>query len=224
MTTGKFISYLRVSTVRQGQSGLGLEAQRQVVEDYLRLGDWPVLREFVEVESGGRNDRPQLAAAMAECRLTGATLLIAKLDRLSRNAAFLIGLRDGGIRFVAADMPDANALTVGILALVAENEREAISARTKAALRAAKARGTVLGGYRGGPVVDGAKGVLARQERARRYVAAVGPVIVEMRDRGLSLRECVAELVARGVQTPAGGSWTAGLVSRLITSLVTSTT
>ena len=218
MATGKFVSYLRVSTVRQGQSGLGLEAQRQAVADFLNGGACTLLREFVEIESGGRNDRPQLAAAMAECRLTGATLLIAKLDRLSRNAAFLIGLRDAGVSFVAADMPNANALTVGILALVAENERDAISARTKAALAAAKARGTVLGGFRGGPVVDGAKGVQARQERARAYAVEVRPVILEMRDRGLSLRECVVELKARGVKTSRGGVWTAGLVHRLLAS------
>ena len=216
MASGRFISYLRVSTARQGLSGLGLEAQRAAVRDFLNGGDWALLREFVEVESGGKNERAQLAAAMAECRLTGATLVIAKLDRLSRNAAFLIGLRDSGVRFVACDMPDANALTVGILALVAENEREAISARTKAALVAAKARGTVLGGYRGGPAVDGSKGVAARQERATAYAATVRPVIDEMRGRGLSLRQCVAELKARGVQTSQGGQWTASAVSRVL--------
>ena len=217
MASGRFVSYLRVSTARQGQSGLGLEAQRQAVAEHLNGGSWSLLREFVEVESGSRNDRPQLAAAIAECRLTGATLVIAKIDRLSRNAAFLIGLRDAGIAFVAADMPNANALTVGILALVAENEREAISARTKAALAAAKARGTVLGGYRGGPLVDGRRGVKARQDRSKAYARTVLPVIIEMRERGLSLRQCVAELQARGVQTPAGGAWTAGLVCRLLT-------
>ncbi len=217
MAAGKFIAYYRVSTVRQGLSGLGLEAQRQAVRDYLNGGDWSLLREFTEVESGGKNDRPQLAAAMAECRLTGATLIIAKLDRLSRNAAFLIGLRDAGVSFVAADMPNANALTVGILALVAENERDAISARTKAALAAARARGTVLGGSRGAPAPDWRKSVQARQDRARDYARAVLPVIIEMRERGLSLRGCVAELKDRGVRTPRGGAWTAGLVSRLLT-------
>lgn len=218
MATGKFISYLRVSTERQGRSGLGLEAQRKGVTDYLNGGDWTLLREFVEIESGKNNARPQLVAAMAECRLTGATLVIAKLDRLSRNAAFLMGLRDAGTKFVAADMPDANALTIGILALVAQNEREAISSRTKAALAVARARGTILGGYRGGPVVDGSAGVRARQARAGAYAATVRPVLDEMRTRGLSLRQCVAELDTRGVQTPRGGSWTPGLVSRLLST------
>lgn len=223
MATGKFVTYLRVSTDRQGKSGLGLEAQRKAVADYLNGGAWTLLREFVEVESGKRNDRPQLAAAMDECKLTGATLLIAKLDRLSRNASFLIGLRDSGTKFVAADMPDANRMTVGILALVAENEREAISARTKAALQASKARRekdgrAPLGGWRGGPKVDGRLGVKALQARATAYAATVRPVLTEMRDRGLSLRQIVAEVEARGVQTPRGGAWTAGLVSRLLAS------
>ena len=136
-----FVSYLRVSTTKQGASGLGLEAQRKAVADYLNGGDWTLLGEYVEVESGRKNDRPELLKALEHCRLTGAKLVIAKLDRLSRNAHFLIGLQEAGVPFVAADMPNANELTVGIMALVAREERKAISSRTKAALAAAKERG-----------------------------------------------------------------------------------
>src|SRR3982751_4388726 len=145
MAKGRYVSYLRVSTDRQGRSGLGLEAQRRAVEDFLNGGRWELIDEFVEVESGKREDRPKLAEALALCRLHNATLVIAKLDRLSRDAAFLLGLQKAGVRFVAADMPEANELVVGIMAVVAQAERKMISARTKAALTAAKARGVRLG-------------------------------------------------------------------------------
>ena len=137
----RFIAYFRVSTDRQGRSGLGLEAQRRSVDEYLRgLGTEPVA-EYVEVESGKRNDRPELARALAACRKQNARLIIAKLDRLARNVAFVSGLMESGVDFVACDMPTANRLTIHILAAVAEHEREMISERTKAALASAKARG-----------------------------------------------------------------------------------
>src|SRR5215203_4343370 len=149
MAQGRFVTYLRVSTDKQGKSGLGLDAQRKAVEDFLNGGRWELIDEFVEVESGKRDDRPKLAEAMARCRLHKATLVIAKLDRLSRDAHFLLGLQKelqrSGLRFVAADMPEANELTVGIMAVVAQAERKAISQRTKDALAAAKARGKKLG-------------------------------------------------------------------------------
>jgi DNA invertase Pin-like site-specific DNA recombinase len=145
MAQGRFVSYLRVSTDRQGKSGLGLEAQRKAVEDFLNGGSWKLIDEFIEVESGKRDDRPKLAEALARCRLHNATLVIAKLDRLSRDAHFLLGLQKAGVRFVAADMPEANEMVVGIMAVVAQAERKMISARTKAALAAAKARGKRLG-------------------------------------------------------------------------------
>src|SRR6266478_4839160 len=150
-TASKFVSYLRVSTARQGKSGLGLEAQREAVKQFVtsRAGR-SIAPEFIEVESGKRNDRPELEKAIKRCRLTGATLVVAKLDRLSRNAAFLMTLRDSDVEFIAADLPEANTMTVGVMAVVAQHEREAISVRTKAALRAAKARGTKLGGRRPG--------------------------------------------------------------------------
>src|SRR4051794_16071048 len=136
--------YLRVTTDRQGRSGLGLEAQRKAVEDYLNGGQWSVTAEFVEVESGKRVDRPKLADALTLCRLHNATLVIAKLDRLSRDAHFLLGLQKAGVRFVAADMPEANETLVGIMAMIAQAERKMISDRTKEALAAAKARGKRL--------------------------------------------------------------------------------
>src|SRR3954447_17458017 len=145
MARGRFISYLRVSTNRQGRSGLGLVAQRKAVDDYLNGGEWSVIAELVEVESGKRDDRPKLAEALTLCRLHNAILVIAKLDLLSRDAHFLLGLQKAGVRFVAADMPEANELVVGIMVVVAQAERKMISARTKAALAAAKARGVRLG-------------------------------------------------------------------------------
>lgn len=135
------VAYYRVSTSEQGRSGLGLEAQKAAVEDYLARDEAILVAEFTEVESGARNDRPQLQAALKRAQLSCATLVIAKLDRLSRNAAFLLTLRDAGTDFVAVDMPNANRVTMGIMAVIAEEERRLISERTKAAMRAAKARG-----------------------------------------------------------------------------------
>jgi len=216
MADGRFIAYYRVSTDRQGKSGLGLEAQKRAVADFLNGGSWSLLAEFVEVESGKNDDRPELARALDECRLTGATLVIAKLDRLSRNAAFLMNLRDAGVQFVAADMPQANALTIGIMALVAQQEREAISARTKAALAASKARGTALGGWRGGPKVDSSLGRAVQSEQADAFAARVMPLVRSMQGEGKSLRQIAAGLTDRGVRTARGGAWTAASVKNLL--------
>ncbi len=204
------VTYLRVSTDRQGQSGLGLDAQRAAVAAYVAA--WPVLGEFVEVESGRKDDRPQLAAALALCRQRRAVLVIAKLDRLARSVAFISNLMASGVEFVAADMPQANRLTMHILAAVAEHEREMISQRTKAALAAAKARGTRLGN----PRPDTAKMRAAVAERVAAFRATVAPKIKILRAEGRSLREISAELNTLKVQAPRGGAWHANTVRSLI--------
>lgn len=219
MADGKFISYLRVSTAKQGQSGLGLEAQRKAISEHLNGGSWEMLEEFVEVESGKNNERPKLAAAFKACRLTGAKLLIAKLDRLSRDAAFLLGLERAGVEFVACDMPQANRLTIGIMAVVADEERRMISARTKAALAASKARGTVLGGWRGGPVVDQGKGVEAIKAGADAFAQRIEPVLADMRGQGLSLGAMAAQLNERQIKTARGGKWAAESIKRVLARL-----
>lgn len=216
MAEGKFVSYFRVSTARQGASGLGLDAQRVAVDTYLNGGNWSVLASFTEIESGKRSDRAELAKALTMCRLTGATLVIAKLDRLARDAHFLLGLQASGVEFVAADNPHANRLTVGILALVAEQEGRAISERTKAALAAAKARGTVLGGWRGGPVVDHTAGNAAVVAQADAFASTVRPMVLKMFGEGLSLRAIAERLTAQGIRTARGGAWGASNVRNLI--------
>jgi len=220
MAQGKFVSYLRVSTERQGRSGLGLEAQRKAVSEYLNGGDWTLLQEFVEVESGGKDDRPKLAEAMALCRLHGATLVIAKLDRLSRDAAFLLSLQKAGVRFVAADMPEANEMVVGLLAVIAQAERKMISQRTKAALQAAKERGQKLGGFRGSIITDEARRASreAAKAKARARAADLIPVIEEIRQCGVTSLNGIAEaLTAKGIPTARGSNvWSAVQVSRVL--------
>ena len=220
----RFVSYLRVSTDRQGRSGLGLDAQRQAVADYLNGGSWELVQEVIEVESGGKNDRPQLQAAIEKCRAYGAKLVVAKIDRLTRDAAFLLNLRDAGIDFVAADMPDANRLTVGIMALVAEQEREAISARTKAALAAAKVRGVQLGAYRDGRFVgrtgtkeDAHRATQGRTQRANAFAGDIQPALLDADPDGTASLSAIARRFNdQGVPTPSGrGKWTPMAVSRL---------
>ena len=163
----RIIAYERVSTARQGASGLGIEAQRQAIEGYAAARGSAILARFTEVESGRNPDRPELAKALHLAKVTGATLVIAKLDRLSRNAAFLLTLRDSGVRFAAVDLPEANDLTVGIMALVAQQEREAISRRTKEALAVARSRGVRLGNPNGAAALRRAgKGAVALRAAA----------------------------------------------------------
>lgn len=214
------VAYYRVSTQAQGRSGLGLEAQRAAVLQYLR-GALP-LAEYTEIESGKVNSRPELARAMQHCRLTGATLVIAKLDRLSRNAAFLLSLRDSGIAFIAADMPDANALTVGILALIAQHEREQISARTKAALAAARARGARLGNPNGTAAIrragkGNAAALAARRSRLIRRARELAALVAETRHLGVS--GMADEFNRRGIRTPRGGQWHRTSIKRLLKTL-----
>jgi DNA invertase Pin-like site-specific DNA recombinase len=215
-STGKWVAYYRVSTAKQGASGLGLEAQQAAVREYLNGGNWQLVSEHVEIESGKNDlDRPQLQAALKRCKLTGSKLIISKLDRLSRDAHFLLGLEKAGVDFVAVDMPTANRLTVRLMAVIAEEERHMISARTKAALAAAKARGTKLGGFRG-VKVDSAAGRAAQTERSVEFAQRVLPVILPMRDRGDSLRTIASALTAQGVMTARGGAWTAAAVSEVL--------
>ena len=218
----RLVAYERVSTARQGASGLGLEAQRKVIEDFAASRGAEVLARFTEVESGRKADRPELAKALHLAKVTGATLVIAKLDRLSRNAAFLLALRDSGVRFVAVDMPEANDLTVGIMALVAQAEREAISRRTKEALAVAKARGVRLGNPNGAESLRraGKGGVALRaavSANAAAFAADLAPVIADIRVAGhTSLRAIASELTSRGIRTRRGGAWGAGNVMGLL--------
>jgi DNA invertase Pin-like site-specific DNA recombinase len=222
--TQRFIAYYRVSTAQQGRSGLGLDAQREAVRVFLAGRADELAEAFTEVESGKNADRPQLARALDACRLTGGVLVIAKLDRLSRDAHFLLGLEKAGVEFVAADMPNANRLTVRLMAVIAQEEREMISARTKAALAAAKARGKKLGGSRGGPKVDSAKGRAARSRAADDYAREVGPIALEAWQTADSSKgsysQAAAALATRGIRTPRGGKWTRAAVRTLIQRLV----
>lgn len=215
MAFGNFVAYYRVSTDKQGKSGLGLEAQRVAVEDFLNGGNWELVEEFTEVESGSRNDRPELERAMAACRKHKATLVIAKLDRLARNVAFVANLMESGVEFVAVDMPQANKLTVHILAAVAEHEREMISQRTRDALAAAKARGVKLGNPN--IAMARAKGQLVIKSKADKHAQNILPVITAIRDAGVtSLRGIANALNQRGIETARGGSWHAASVGRII--------
>ncbi|NYI29062.1 recombinase family protein [Sulfitobacter geojensis] len=224
MTDVKYVSYLRVSTGKQGRSGLGLEAQRHAVEAHLNGGHWEVVEEFVEVESGKSNGRPMLTEAIELCHAIGATLIVAKIDRLTRDAAFLLSLKDAGVEFVAADMPNANRLTVGIMALVAEQESEATSKRTREALQAAKVRGVQLGAYRDGVFVgrvgtaeDAKRASIARSEKYRASAAKKAAILGKVDpERTLSLRQIAQRLNSLGVPTVSGrGLWSANSVRRL---------
>ena len=219
MANNRFVAYYRVSTARQGRSGLGLEAQRVAVQEHLNGGR--LLEEVTEIESGKRNDRPQLARALAACRLHRATLVIAKLDRLARNVAFISNLMESGVDFIAADMPQANRLTVHVLAAIAEHEAAAISQRTKVALARAKARGTILGGDRGNlPRVAkaGARAsVASRQATAAARARDLTATVNDLRRGGeASLREIAEGLNAAEITAPRGGPWQAGQVARVL--------
>jgi hypothetical protein len=234
----KFVAYYRVSTEKQGRSGLGLEAQQEAVRSYLNGGDWQLMAEVVEVESGKKNDRPKLAEALRLCRLHGAVLIIAKLDRLARNVAFISNLMESGVEFTAVDFPQANRLTVHILAAVAEHEREMISKRTKDALASKRAfyarltdqekaelrlrgKATQLGGNRGKIHLTARKGALAsaalRSGKAESRAADIRPIIADIQVSGAtSLRQIAAALNERHIRTARGKEWTATQVMRVL--------
>lgn len=218
----RYVAYYRVSTARQGRSGLGLEAQQRAVEDFLAATGGTLAGSHTEVQSGKDDARPQLAEALKACRVMRATLLIAKLDRLSRNAAFLLTLQQSGTRFVACDAPDMNETVVGIMAVIAQAERKAISDRTRAALAAAKRRGVQLGNprLRPGTRATARAASKAAQRVAKDRAEELRATVDAARKAGaVSLRQLAEHLNGLGVQTPRGGQWAAASVSRLLEQL-----
>ena len=215
--SGKFIAYYRVSTDKQGKSGLGLDAQKAAVADRLNGGRWQIMEAFTETESGKRVSRPQLDAALAACKKHKAKLVVAKLDRLSRNVSFLLKLIDAGVEVLFADLPELNGamgrFMLITMASVAELEAGLISERTKAALKAAKARGVKLGRH-------GAEILAPRfKEEASKRAKALKPIITELKGEGLSLARMATELNKRKVPTPRGGRWDHSSVRNVVKRL-----
>ncbi|KQO79454.1 recombinase family protein [Rhizobium sp. Leaf262] len=202
----KFVAYYRVSTQKQGAEGLGIEAQRAAVKAF---ANGNVIAEFTEVESGGKNDRPEITAALAHAKSNKATLLIAKMDRLSRNSAFINNLLEAGVDFVAADQPHATPLTIRILAAVAQEEREQISKRVKLALAVAKQRGVKLGGAH-----------QSKMDKADNFANALTETIRALKESGFDTPAAIArQLNKMGITTPRGAQWGVGQVVRLLLRL-----
>jgi len=217
----KFIAYYRVSTAKQGKSGLGIEAQQNTTASYLAGVKGDLVESYTDIESGSKDNRPELQKALRKCRLTGATLLIAKLDRLSRNRRFLMDLQDSSINFICCDMPEANNFTVGLLACLADYERELISERTKAALKAAKARGVQLGNPNLVLVRNTSTTAAneARSSKAKDRNAELREIIKEIKEHAgtsLSLREVAEKLNEAGYTTTRGCAFHATSVSRVM--------
>ena len=232
----KIVTYRRVSTQKQGKSGLGLDAQEAAIQEFARSREARIVGQYTEVESGKTNDRPQLLAALHRAKVTGATLVIAKLDRLSRSASFTLTLRDSGVRFVCCDMPEANDLTIGVLAVVAQAEAQAISKRTKDALQVARRRIAESGQRLHGAVkrLGNPNGAAALRRAAKGNSAAVSRVVenANLRARDLatviadirasgaaSLDDIARELNNRDIVTPRGGRWHASSVGNLLRRL-----
>lgn len=215
---GNFVAYYRVSTARQGQSGLGLEAQKEAVENYLNGGNWNLLEEFTEVETGkGSNaleKRPVLKQAIAYAKQHKAKLIIAKLDRLARNVFFVSALMESKVPFVCADMPEANELTLHIMAAMAQYEAKRISERTKEALKAAKRRGVELG-----TIENLQKGNNDRQEKAQQFAAKLKSTLEGFKAQGLTQRQMVEQLNQIGVKTSAGKEWKLMTLQRVLKRL-----
>jgi len=224
-TKSKFISYLRVSTDKQGRSGLGLEAQRAAVQSYLNGGRWSTIAEYVEAESGKRSDRPKLAKALAHAKAIGATLVFAKLDRLTRNVDLLRSLVASDVDLVFCDLPHVPPGAMGRflltqMASVAELEAGLISERTKAALAAAKARGVKLGNPNGARALKGKQvgnkhAVAAVKANTEHRAANLRAIVDDLRAQGTSVRAVAAELNRRGILTPRGGAWHPTSAARL---------
>lgn len=221
----RYVAYYRVSTAKQGRSGLGLEAQAQAVADYVRSVGGEVLGAFEEVESGRQADRPRLEVALRHCRATGAVLVVAKLDRLARDVAFLSNLMRSGVEFVAVDFPQANSLMIHVLAAVAEYEARCASERTRAALQAAKARGQRLGNPNGAAALRKAgrgNGAAVRsiQAKAAERAANLRDMVRDIQAGGVTTLEGIAaELKKRGARTARGGEWRAVQVKRILDRL-----
>ncbi|MBG8555036.1 recombinase family protein [Hymenobacter guriensis] len=216
-----YVAYYRVSTARQGQSGLGLEAQQAAVRTFLSFGE-QIVGEFIEIESGRKNSRPQLAAAMQAAKEAGAVLLVAKLDRLARNLAFLTALMESRVRFKAVDMPAADEFTIHVLGAVAEKEAKAISTRTKDALAAKKARGFQLGTPANLTAEARVKGQQQRQLNAQASLANRQAAELARLYRSLQwdYRRIAAQLTASGYRTRRGCHFTAAGVRRLVLGLL----
>lgn len=211
----KYVAYYRVSTQRQGQSGLGLEAQQLQVKNF--VGNNTILKHFIEIESGKNNNRPELKRAIELAKKEQAKLVIAKLDRLSRNASFIFMLRDTNVNFVCADMPEANSLTIGIMAVLAQDERERISQRTKAALEAKKAKGINLGTPENLTVDARQKGLLARIQNAKKNKQNIQAteLIISYKKDGYSYADMATKLNNNGFKTRYGKEFKSMTVKRL---------
>lgn len=218
----KYIGYCRVSTEKQGKSGLGLEAQESAIRDYVRACSGELLKLYIEVESGKKDDRPILASAIQHSQLTGARLVIHKLDRLSRDLSFITTLQKNSVDFAVVDLPGADKFTVHIFGALAEKERALISERTKTALRQAKERGVKLGNAKGkGPTPEiQRQGALAasrnRIEKADAFARMVAPFIDKLRGEGKGLRQIATLLNAEGIKTARGKEWTPQAVKNAI--------
>lgn len=230
MAKGKFVSYLRVSTDKQGRSGLGLEAQREAVTTYLNGGKWTLAAEYIETESGKRNDRPKLAAALAHAKAIGATVVFAKLDRLTRNVPLLLSLVTSNVDLVFCDLPNVPPGAMGRflltqMASVAELEAGLTSERTKVALAAAKARGVKLGNPNGARALRGKQtgnkeAVEAIKLKAQEHASNLRSIVEDIRAHGItSVRRIAAELNDRGILAPRGGEWQPTAVVRLLDRL-----
>jgi len=213
VTEQRYVTYFRVSTDRQGRSGLGLEAQREAVRQFLAMRTATIIAEYVEIESGGRDDRPKLLEALAACHRTKTTLLIAKLDRLARSVSFVAGLMDGDVDFVAVDMPHASRFVLHIMAAVAEHERQIIGERTKAALAAAKTRGVRLG-------VNGVALADKHKAAALDYARNIAPVLLSAGRAGAVTSRQIADYLNKtGVPSRQNGLWHSSSVARLMKRL-----
>ncbi len=210
----RFVAYFRVSTKRQGADGLGIAAQKDIVARFVAQSGGEVISAFTEVESGKRNDRPQLAAALREAKRQGATLIVGKLDRLGRNLAFIASLMEAGTPFIAADFPQADRLMLHILGAVAQHERETISKRVKDALAQAKVRGTRLGN----PNITSInrQGREKQAKKAQETAETLASIVMPMRERGETLASIAQMLTSQGIKTARGGQWSPSQIRNII--------